>query len=79
MKKVLHLFFCLLILVPATAIGGDFNYTRYESLLKRHVRTGMKIDGITVNAIGYPVTILFSAHVGLFQIALIWGLGGNGV
>jgi len=57
MKKVLHLFFFLLLLVPATAIGGDFNYTRYESLLKRHVRTGMKIDGITVNAIDYAALV----------------------
>lgn len=57
MKKVLHLFFCVLLLIPATVMGGDFNYTRYESLLKRQVRTGMKIDGITVNAIDYAALV----------------------
>lgn len=53
MKSVANLFFCLLLLVPAAAWGADFNYAHYEALLKRHVRTGVKINGIAVNAVDY--------------------------
>ena len=53
MKRVTNLFLCLLLLCPALAMGSDFSYTHYESLLKRNVKTAAKMDGITVNAVDY--------------------------
>ncbi len=62
MKSVMHLLLCLLLLVPATAPGGDFDYTHYEALLKRHVRAGVKIDGIAVNAVDYAALVREAKH-----------------
>ena len=53
MKNVTNLLLCMLLFAPALAIGGDFNYAHYDALLKRHVKTWVKIDGITVNAVDY--------------------------
>lgn len=53
MKNVTNLLLCLLLFIPALAMGSDFNYTHYETLLKRHVKTAARIDGITVNAVDY--------------------------
>jgi hypothetical protein len=53
MKNVRNLLLCLLFFIPALAMGSDFNYTHYEALLKRHVKSAAKIDGITVNAVDY--------------------------
>ncbi|MBI1921983.1 MAG: DUF547 domain-containing protein [Geobacter sp.] len=57
MKSLAKIFICLLLIVPVTALGADFNYTRYEALLKRHVRSGVKIDGIAVNAVDYAAIV----------------------
>lgn len=38
---------------PLIASGADFNYGSYESLLKRHVKTGATINGIRLNAVDY--------------------------
>ncbi len=53
MKGLAHMLLYLLLLIPALAMGADFDYTRYESLLKRHVSPGARINGITVNAVDY--------------------------
>ncbi|KAF0218634.1 MAG: hypothetical protein FD174_2727 [Geobacteraceae bacterium] len=53
MKSVTNLLLCLLLFIPALAMGSDFNYTHYEALLKRHVKSAARIDGITVNAVDY--------------------------
>jgi hypothetical protein len=52
-KRATHLLLCLLFFIPALAMGSDFNYTHYEALLKRHVKSAARIDGITVNAVDY--------------------------
>lgn len=51
MRSLLPIF--LLFLLPPHVWGADFDYTRYESLLKRHVRPEVKIDGIAVAAVDY--------------------------
>ncbi|MCM2358167.1 MAG: DUF547 domain-containing protein [Geobacteraceae bacterium] len=53
MKRITTFSLILLLLVPAMAIGADFDYAHYEALLKHHVRPAVKVDGISVNAVDY--------------------------
>lgn len=53
MKRLARIFVCILFFLPATAAGADFDYTHYETVLKRYLKTGVKIDGIPVNAVDY--------------------------
>ena len=43
----------LLLLIPLSAMGADFAYGHYEALLKLHVKAGVTINGISVNAVDY--------------------------
>ena len=42
-----------LVCIPMLASGTDFSYGTYEAVLKRHVRTGVIIDGIRLSAVDY--------------------------
>lgn len=53
MKRLLLLVSLFVGLLPVIAVGADFNYGHYEALLKRHVKTGVTIDGIRLNAVDY--------------------------
>lgn len=39
--------------LPVLASGADFNYSHYEALLKRHIKTGVSINSIRLNAVDY--------------------------
>jgi hypothetical protein len=39
--------------LPVIASGADFNYSNYEALLKRHIKTGVSINNIRLNAVDY--------------------------
>jgi hypothetical protein len=41
------------LIMPVTATGAEFPYGHYEALLKQHVKTGVIIDGIRLNAVDY--------------------------
>lgn len=53
MKRVLLLVSLIVGLLPVIAAGADFNYNHFEALLKHHVKTGVKIDGVRLNAVDY--------------------------
>jgi hypothetical protein len=38
---------------PTHAQGADFDYIHYETLLKRYVKTDVKINGISITAVDY--------------------------
>jgi Protein of unknown function, DUF547 len=40
-------------LLPVLASAADFPYDHYATLLKQHVKTGVTIDGIHLNAVDY--------------------------
>ena len=46
-----------LVCIPMLASGADFSYGTYEELLKRHVKTGVTINGIRLNAVDYTALI----------------------
>lgn len=39
--------------LPVIASGADFNYSNYEAVLKRHIKTGVSINNIRLNAVDY--------------------------
>lgn len=53
MRRRVSLAVLLLLLLPVIAMGEDFSYARYEAVLAGHVRTGVTINGITLNAVDY--------------------------
>jgi hypothetical protein len=55
MKKYLPpiMVLCFIMGASASALGADFDYSRYEMLLKRYVKPDVKIDGIKVNGVDY--------------------------
>ena len=52
-KRLLLVLLMISLSLPMTASGADFSYGHYAALLKRHVRTGVTIDGIRLNAVDY--------------------------
>jgi hypothetical protein len=44
---------CFIVGAPALTRGADFTYVQYETLLKRYVKSNVKINGITINAVDY--------------------------
>ena len=53
MKKALSLALIIMLSLPANAAWADFFYGHYESLLKHHVKTGITINDIRLNAVDY--------------------------
>jgi hypothetical protein len=44
---------CFIASAPALAVGADYNYIQYEMLLKRYVKSDVKINGVSVSAVDY--------------------------
>ena len=53
MNRIWQLALMMLISLPVMASGVEFNNRHYESLLKHHVKTGVSINGIQLNAVDY--------------------------
>jgi len=53
MRRIWQLVFVIVLSLPVIASGADFNYRHYEALLKRHVKTGVSINSIRLNAVDY--------------------------
>jgi hypothetical protein len=53
MKRALLIVSLFFGLLPVIASAADFNYGHYEALLKRHVKTGVTINSIHLNAVDY--------------------------
>jgi hypothetical protein len=53
MKRLWPLVMMLVAALPVLASGADFNYSHYETLLKRHLKTGVSINSISLNAVDY--------------------------
>jgi hypothetical protein len=53
MTRIWPLILVLFASLPAIASGADFNYSHYEALLKRHIKAGVSINNIRLNAIDY--------------------------
>jgi hypothetical protein len=52
-KGVMLLPMIFFLFMPVNAPGADFPYGNYEALLKRHVKTGVNINGARLNAVDY--------------------------
>ena len=53
MKYKVALLVGILVGIPLLAFGADFSYGNYEALLKRHVKVGVTVNGIRLNAVDY--------------------------
>lgn len=53
MKKIWQMALVMLVSLPVIVSGAEFNISHYESLLKRHVKTGVEINSIQLNAVDY--------------------------
>lgn len=53
MNRIWQLALMMLVSLPVMVSGAEFNNSHYESLLKHHVKTGVSINGIQLNAVDY--------------------------
>ena len=53
MRRIWPLVLAIFVSLPVIASGADFDYSHYETLLKRHIKTGVSINSIRLNAVDY--------------------------
>lgn len=53
MKIIWPLVLVIVVSLPVIASGADFNYSHYEAVLKRNIKTGITINSIRLNAVDY--------------------------
>ncbi|MBL0225053.1 MAG: DUF547 domain-containing protein [Geobacteraceae bacterium] len=53
MKRIWLIVLTIVASLPVIASGADFNYSNYEALLKRHIKSGVSINSIRLNALDY--------------------------
>ena len=53
MRRIWPLVLAVFVSLPVIASGADFDYSHYETLLKRHIKTGVSINSIRLNAVDY--------------------------